>query len=69
MQRVGFRLQVRPEMVDEYVRRHEQVWSDMLQALRDTSSWVLFSLLFSVLTVSFFFGNVLRTVAKVTAGH
>jgi len=25
--------------------------------------------LFSALTVSFFFGNVLRTVAKVTEGH
>jgi hypothetical protein len=29
----------------------------------------LFSSLFSALTVSFFFGNVLRTVAKVTEGH
>jgi hypothetical protein len=30
---------------------------------------VLFSLLFSVLTVSFFSGDVLRTDAKVTEGH
>jgi hypothetical protein len=30
---------------------------------------VLFSLLYSALTVSFFFGNVLRTDAKVTEGH
>ncbi len=36
MQRVGFRLQVRPEMMDEYVRRHAEVWPDMLQALRET---------------------------------
>jgi L-rhamnose mutarotase len=43
MQRVGFRLQVRPEMMDEYVRRHEQVWPDMLQALRDTG-WTNYSL-------------------------
>ena len=43
MQRVGFRLQVRPEMMDEYVHRHEQVWPDMLQALRDTG-WTNYSL-------------------------
>ena len=43
MQRVGFRLQVRPEMMDEYVLRHEQVWPDMLQALRDTG-WTNYSL-------------------------
>ena len=43
MQRVGFRLQVRPEMMDEYVRRHEQVWPEMLQALRDTG-WTNYSL-------------------------
>jgi L-rhamnose mutarotase len=43
MQRVGFRLQVRLEMMDEYVHRHEQVWPDMLQALRDTG-WTNYSL-------------------------
>ena len=43
MQRVGFRLQVRPEMMDEYVHRHEQVWPEMLQALRDTG-WTNYSL-------------------------
>jgi L-rhamnose mutarotase len=36
MQRVGFRLQIRTEMMDEYIRRHAQVWPDMLQALRET---------------------------------
>lgn len=43
MQRVGFRLQVRPEMMDEYVRRHAEVWPDMLQALRETG-WSNYSL-------------------------
>lgn len=43
MQRVGFRLQVRPEMMDEYVRRHADVWPDMLQALRETG-WSNYSL-------------------------
>ena len=43
MQRVGFRLQVRPHMMDEYVHRHAQVWPDMLQALRETG-WTNYSL-------------------------
>lgn len=43
MQRVGFRLQVLPELMDEYVRRHEQVWPDMLDALRETG-WSNYSL-------------------------
>jgi L-rhamnose mutarotase len=45
MQRVGFRLQVRPEMMDEYVRRHAEVWPDMLQALRETG-WTNYTLFF-----------------------
>jgi L-rhamnose mutarotase len=43
MQRVGFRLQVRPEMMDEYVRRHAEVWPDMLQALRE-NGWTNYTL-------------------------
>lgn len=43
MQRVGFRLQVVPAMMDEYVRRHEQVWPEMLKALRETG-WTNYSL-------------------------
>jgi L-rhamnose mutarotase len=43
MQRVGFRLQVLPAMMDEYVRRHEQVWPEMLDALRETG-WTNYSL-------------------------
>ena len=43
MQRVGFRLQAVPAMMDEYVRRHEQVWPEMLEALRETG-WTNYSL-------------------------
>ena len=43
MQRVGFRLQIRTEMMDEYIRRHAEVWPDMLQALRETG-WSNYSI-------------------------
>lgn len=43
MPRYCFLLQVRPEMLDEYRRRHAPVWPDMLRALRD-SGWHNYSL-------------------------
>lgn len=36
MERVCFQLQVKPEKIEEYKRRHAQVWPEMLEALRDT---------------------------------
>lgn len=36
MPRVCFTLQVRPDRLDEYRRRHADVWPEMLRALRDT---------------------------------
>ena len=33
MRRVCFTLQVKPELLEEYRRRHAQVWPDMLAAL------------------------------------
>ena len=36
MPRVCFTLQVRPDRLDEYRRRHATVWPEMLAALRDT---------------------------------
>lgn len=30
MTRIGFRLQVRPELLDEYLARHAPVWPEML---------------------------------------
>jgi L-rhamnose mutarotase len=32
--RIGFRLQVRPELIDEYRAHHTTVWPEMLEALR-----------------------------------
>lgn len=43
MKRVGFILKVKQEKLEEYKRHHEQVWPDMLEALRD-SGWHNYSL-------------------------
>ncbi|MFP4323375.1 MAG: L-rhamnose mutarotase [Anaerolineales bacterium] len=34
MKRVGFLLKVKPDKIDAYKREHEQVWPEMLDALR-----------------------------------
>ncbi|MFM6977352.1 MAG: L-rhamnose mutarotase [Micrococcales bacterium] len=43
VQRVGFRLQLKKERLDEYVERHASVWPDMLAALSATG-WHNYSL-------------------------
>lgn len=43
MERVCFRLSVRPDMLDEYVLRHREVWPEMLESLRATG-WHNYSL-------------------------
>ena len=43
MRRVCFTLQVKPERLDEYRRRHAHVWPDMLAALLD-AGWSDYSL-------------------------
>lgn len=43
MKRVGFLLKVRADRLEEYRWHHEQVWPEMLQALRD-SGWHNYSL-------------------------
>ena len=43
MRRVCFTLQVEPERLAEYRRRHAQVWPEMLAALRD-AGWRDYSL-------------------------
>ena len=43
MQRVCFQLQVRPDRLDEYKRRHREVWPEMLRALK-RSGWNNYSL-------------------------
>ena len=42
-ERHAFRLQVAPDRLDEYARRHAEVWPEMLQALHD-SGWHGYSL-------------------------
>lgn len=34
MKRVGFLLKVKEDRIEEYKRRHEEVWPEMLEALR-----------------------------------
>ena len=43
MERVCFLLRVRPDRLDEYRARHEAVWPEMRDALRDTG-WRNYSL-------------------------
>jgi L-rhamnose mutarotase len=43
VRRVCFTLQVKPELLEEYRRRHAQVWPEMLVALRD-AGWHDYSL-------------------------
>jgi len=43
MTRIGFQLKVKQEKVTEYIQHHENVWPEMLQALRE-SGWHNYSL-------------------------
>ena len=43
MQRICFVLQVKPERLQEYKKRHRFVWPEMLDALRETG-WKNYSL-------------------------
>ena len=43
MERACFLLRVRPDRLDEYKRRHEAVWPEMLDALR-AAGWGNYSL-------------------------
>ncbi len=43
MARVGFCFKVKKDLIPEYRARHEEVWPDMLQALRETG-WHNYSL-------------------------
>jgi L-rhamnose mutarotase len=46
MKRVGFILKVREELIDEYKLRHDEVWPEMLDALR-RNGWNNYSLFMS----------------------
>lgn len=43
MKRIAFLLKVKSDRLDEYKRRHREVWPEMLQALRETG-WHNYSL-------------------------
>jgi L-rhamnose mutarotase len=43
MKRVGFLLKVKADKIDDYVKQHEAVWPEMLDALRRTG-WQNYSL-------------------------
>ena len=43
MNRIGFRLQVRADLIDDYRRHHENVWPEMRDALR-RAGWHNYSL-------------------------
>ncbi len=43
MKRVGFLLKVKPDRLEEYKVRHQEVWPEMLDALRETG-WRNYSL-------------------------
>ncbi len=43
MNRIGFVLKVKRDLIDEYRRRHAEVWPEMLQALSE-SGWRNYSL-------------------------
>lgn len=46
MKRIGFRLKVRTDLIDEYKRRHREVWPEMLEALH-RCGWLNYSLFMS----------------------
>ncbi|MVA74712.1 L-rhamnose mutarotase [Auraticoccus sp. F435] len=41
--RVCFQLQVKPERIEEYTRRHDPIWAEMAEAL-DAAGWHNYSL-------------------------
>jgi len=43
LKRIGFLLKVKPDMIEEYKRRHEAVWPDMCRAITE-SGWHNYSL-------------------------
>ena len=43
MERICFLLKVKPDRLEEYKRRHQAVWTEMLDALRETG-WRNYSL-------------------------
>ena len=45
MKRIGFEMKIKPELVDEYKQRHDEIWPEMSDALRRTG-WHNYSIFF-----------------------
>jgi len=45
VQRVGFEMKIKPEMVEEYKQRHDDIWPEMSAALRRTG-WSNYTIFF-----------------------
>lgn len=67
MNRVGFVLKVREEMIDEYKRRHEAVWPQMLDAL-SRHGWHNYSLFLREDGLLFGYLETPTTLAKAIEG-
>ena len=64
--RIGFRLQVRPELIDEYRARHAEVWPDMREALT-RCGWRNYSLFLDADGVLFGYFETTGTLADAVA--
>ena len=53
MERIGFKLKLKAELLDEYVEHHTKVWPEMLQALSETG-WHNYSLFLDRSTATLF---------------
>ncbi|MFN2487859.1 MAG: L-rhamnose mutarotase [Acidimicrobiia bacterium] len=67
MNRVGFVLRVKKEMIDEYTSRHEAVWPEMLEALR-RHGWHNYSLFLREDGLLFGYFETPTTLAKAIEG-
>ena len=45
MRRVGFEMKIKPEMVEEYKQRHDDIWPEMTEALHRTG-WHNYTIFF-----------------------
>jgi L-rhamnose mutarotase len=68
MERMGFRMRIKPGTEDEYVRRHQQVWPEMLDALGH-AGFHHYSIYRDGLTLFAYFEseNVRETLARIVA--
>ena len=64
--RIGFRLQVRPELIDEYRARHAEVWPEMRDALT-RCGWQNYSLFLDADGVLFGYFETTGTLADAVA--